>query len=211
MADLKAMAAAVEQGDREAVLRLVQAALAQGTSAEQILNQGLIAAMTTVGERFTRSEIFIPEVLIAARAMTAAMKILEPILVQTGIQPRGKVVIGTVKSDLHDIGKNLVAMMLKGSGFQVTDLGVDVSPERFVTAAREQGAQIVAVSSLLTTTMLNMRDVVKQVRAAGLPAKVIVGGAPVTEAFAKEIGADGYSPDAGSAVRLALELVTAKA
>ena len=211
MADLKAMAAAVEQGDREAVLRLVQAALAQGTSAEQILNQGLIAAMTTVGERFTRSEIFIPEVLIAARAMTAAMKILEPILVQTGIQPRGKVVIGTVKSDLHDIGKNLVAMMLKGSGFQVTDLGVDVSPERFVTAAREQGAQIVAVSSLLTTTMLNMRDVVKQVRAAGLPAKVIVGGAPVTEAFAKEIGADGYSPDAGSAVRLALEQVTAKA
>jgi 5-methyltetrahydrofolate--homocysteine methyltransferase len=211
MADLKAMAAAVEQGDREAVLRLVQAALAQGTSAEQILNQGLIAAMTTVGERFTRSEMFIPEVLIAARAMTAAMKILEPILVQTGIQPRGKVVIGTVKSDLHDIGKNLVAMMLKGSGFQVTDLGVDVSPERFVTAAREQGAQIVAVSSLLTTTMLNMRDVVKQVRAAGLPAKVIVGGAPVTEAFAKEIGADGYSPDAGSAVRLALELVTAKA
>jgi 5-methyltetrahydrofolate--homocysteine methyltransferase len=211
MADLKAMAAAVEQGDREAVLRLVKESLAQKVPAEQILNDGLIAAMTTVGERYTRSEMFIPEVLMSAHAMAAAMTILEPILVQSGVQPRGKVVIGTAKSDLHDIGKNLVAMMLKGGGFQVTDLGVDVSPERFVAAAREQGAQIVAVSSLLTTTMLNMREVVRQVRASALPVKVMVGGAPVTEAYAREIGADGYSPDAGSAVRLALDLVGADA
>jgi 5-methyltetrahydrofolate--homocysteine methyltransferase len=207
MADLVAMAAAVERGDRETVLGLVKAALAEGLPAETILNQGLISAMTTVGERFTRSEIFIPEVMIAARAMTAAMQVLEPILARTGVQPRGRVVIGSAKSDLHDIGKNLVAMMLKGSGFQVTDLGVDVPADRFVAAARQQGAQIVAVSALLTTTMLNMRDVVKGIRAAGLATKVMVGGAPVTEAFAREIGADGYSADAGSAVRLAQDLV----
>jgi 5-methyltetrahydrofolate--homocysteine methyltransferase len=209
MADLTLMAAAVERGDRETVLRLVHEALAEQTGAEAILNQGLISAMTTVGQRFSRGDVFIPEVMIAARAMAAGMQILEPILVRTGVQPRGKVVIGTVKSDLHDIGKNLVAMMLKGNGFQVTDLGVDVSPEKFVAAAREQQAQVVAVSALLTTTMLNMREVVKQMRAAGLPAKVMVGGAPVTESFAREIGADGYSSDAGGAVRLALGLIGA--
>jgi 5-methyltetrahydrofolate--homocysteine methyltransferase len=209
MTDLKAMAAAVELGDRETTLRLVQEALAERTSAEVILNQGLISAMTTVGEKFSRSEIFIPEVLIAARAMTAALQLLEPILAGSGVKPRGKVVIGTVKQDLHDIGKNLVAMMLKGNGFQVTDLGVDVSPERFVSAAREQGAQIVAVSALLTTTMLNMRDVVKAVRAAGLPVKVMIGGAPVTEDFARQVGADGYASDAGRAVSLAQSLVGA--
>jgi 5-methyltetrahydrofolate--homocysteine methyltransferase len=201
------MAAAVERGDRETTLRLVREALAEGTPAETILNSGLIAAMSVVGQKFSRSEIFIPEVLIAARAMSAAMPLLEPILAKAGIQPRGKVVIGTVKSDLHDIGKNLVAMMLKGGGFQVTDLGVDASAEKFVTAAREQGAQIVALSALLTTTMVNMKGTIAALRAAGLPVKIMVGGAPVTEDFARQIGADGYSSDAGGAVQLAMKFV----
>ena len=154
-----------------------------------------------MGQQFTRSEIFIPEVLIAARAMSAAMQLLEPSLVKAGVKPRGKVVIGTVKSDLHDIGKNLVAMMLKGGGFQVIDLGVDASAEKFVAAAREQGAQVVALSALLTTTMVNMKGIIAALKAAGLPVKVMIGGAPVTEAFAREIGADGYAPDAGGAVQ----------
>jgi 5-methyltetrahydrofolate--homocysteine methyltransferase len=207
MADLAAMAAAVERGDREAAVRLVKEALAEKVAPEKVLNEGLIAAMSSVGQKFTRNEIFIPEMLIAARAMTAALQVLEPILVKSGVQPRG---IGTVKQDLHDIGKNLVAMMLKGGGFQVTDLGVDVSPEKFVAAAREQGAQVVALSALLTTTMPNMREVVKALKAAGIAAKVMIGGAPVTQAFADEIGADGYSADAGSAVDLATDLIGAK-
>jgi 5-methyltetrahydrofolate--homocysteine methyltransferase len=210
MADLKAMAAAVERGDRETVVRLTKEALAEKVSAEKILNEGLIAAMNSVGQKFTKNEIFIPEMLIAARAMGAAMQIIEPILVQTGVKPRGKVVVGTVKQDLHDIGKNLVAMMLKGGGFQVTDLGVDVPADKFVAAVKEQGAQVVALSALLTTTMPNMKDVVAALRAAGLKVKVMVGGAPVTQAFATEIGADGYAADAGSAVNLALSLVGTK-
>ena len=210
MADLKAMAAAVEAGDREAAVRLVKEALAEKLPPEKILNEGLIAAMSSVGQKFTRNEIFIPEMLIAARAMSAALQILEPVLVKSGVKPRGKVVIGTVRQDLHDIGKNLVAMMLKGGGFQVTDLGVDVAPEKFVAAVREQGAQVVALSALLTTTMPNMREVVKQLKAAGLKAKVMIGGAPVTQTFADEIGADGYSPDAGSAVDLATSLIGAQ-
>ena len=210
MADLTAMAAAVERGDREAAVRLVKEALAEKVPAEKVLNEGLIAAMSSVGQKFTKNEFFIPEMLIAARAMTAALQILEPVLVRSGVQPRGKVVIGTVRQDLHDIGKNLVAMMLKGGGFQVIDLGVDVAPEKFVAAAREQGAQVVALSALLTTTMLNMKEVVKQLKAAGLKAKVMIGGAPVTQTFADEIGADGYSPDAGSAVDLATSLIGAQ-
>lgn len=208
MADLQAMAAAVERGDRETTLRLVREALADGTPAETILNTGLIAAMTVVGGKFSRSEIFIPEVLIAARAMSAAMPLLEPILAKAGIRPRGKVVIGTVKSDLHDIGKNLVSMMLKGGGFQVTDLGVDVSAEKFVAAARREEAHVVALSALLTTTMVNMKGIIAALRTEGLPVKVIVGGAPVTEDFARQVGADGYAPDAGGAVQLALRFVS---
>jgi 5-methyltetrahydrofolate--homocysteine methyltransferase len=208
LADLQAMAAAVERGDRETTLRLVREALADGTPAETILNTGLIAAMTVVGGKFSRSEIFIPEVLIAARAMSAAMPLLEPILAKAGIRPRGKVVIGTVKSDLHDIGKNLVSMMLKGGGFQVTDLGVDVSAEKFVAAARREEAHVVALSALLTTTMVNMKGIIAALRTEGLPVKVIVGGAPVTEDFARQVGADGYAPDAGGAVQLALRFVS---
>ena len=207
MADLTAMAAAVERGDRESTVRLVKEALAEKVPAEKVLNEGLIAAMSSIGQKFTRNEIFIPEMLIAARAMTAALLVLEPVLVKSGVQPRGKVVIGTVRQDLHDIGKNLVAMMLKGGGFQVTDLGVDVSPEKFVAAAREQGAQVVALSALLTTTMSNMKDVVKALKAAGITAKVMIGGAPVTQSYADEIGADGYAPDAASAVDKANELL----
>ena len=210
MADLTAMAAAVERGDREAAVRLVREALAEKAPPAMILNEGLIAAMSSVGQKFTKNEFFIPEMLIAARAMTAALQILEPVLVKSGVKPRGKVVIGTVRQDLHDIGKNLVAMMLKGGGFQVTDLGVDVAPEKFVASARETGAEVVALSALLTTTMPNMREVVKQLKAAGIKAKVMIGGAPVTQAFADEIGADGYSADAGSAVDLATSLVGAK-
>jgi 5-methyltetrahydrofolate--homocysteine methyltransferase len=208
MADLQAMAQAVERGDRNAAVQAVKDALAAKASPEKILNEGLIAAMSSIGAKFKKNEVFIPEVLIAARAMAGAMEILEPQLVKAGVKPRGKVVIGTVKQDLHDIGKNLVGMMLKGGGFQVIDLGVDVDPQKFVDAAKAQGAQIIALSALLTTTMPNMKAVVQALKTAGAKnIKVIIGGAPVTQAFADEIGADGYAPDAGSAVDLAMSLV----
>jgi len=208
MADLQAMADAVERGDRNAAVQAVNDALAEDLTPEQILNEGLIAGMSSVGVKFKNNEIFIPEVLIAARAMAGAMDILEPKLVETGVRPRGKVVIGTVKQDLHDIGKNLVAMMLKGGGFKVIDLGVDVDPGKFVEAAKKEGAQVVALSALLTTTMPNMKAVIDALRGAGLDGvKVMIGGAPVTQGFADEIGAAGYAPDAGSAVDLATGLV----
>ena len=208
MADLQAMAEAVQRGDRDAAVQTVQDALAAGLEPEQILNEGLIAGMSSVGEKFRNNEIFIPEVLIAARAMSGAMDVLEPKLVETGVEPRGKVVIGTVKQDLHDIGKNLVAMMLKGGGFKVIDLGVDVEPEKFVEAAKGEQAQVVALSALLTTTMPNMRAVVDALQEAGLDGvKVMIGGAPVTQAYADEIGAAGYAPDAGSAVDLVTDLI----
>ena len=209
MASLTAMAQAVEKGDRETTIRLVKEALNEKIPPEKILNEGLIAAMDAIGRKFTKNEIFIPEMLIAARAMNSAMEILEPILVKTGVKPRGKVVIGTIKQDLHDIGKNLVAMMLKGGGFQVMDLGVDVPPQKFVEAVKQGGAQVVALSALLTTTMPNMKEVIGALKAAKLKVKTMIGGAPVTQAFADEIGADGYAADAGSAVDLATKLVGA--
>ena len=211
MADLKAMAQAVERGDRDAAVQAVKDVLAEGLKPEQILNDGLIAAMSSIGEKFKKNEVFIPEVLIAARAMAGAMEVLEPKLVETGVEPRGKVVVGTVKQDLHDIGKNLVAMMLKGGGFKVIDLGVDVDPQKFVDAAKDEQAQIIALSALLTTTMPNMKEVVLAMRKDGLKGvKIIIGGAPVTQAYADEIGADGYAADAGSAVDLAKGLVDGK-
>lgn len=209
MASLTAMAQAVEKGDRETTVRLVKEALNEKIPPKKILNEGLIAAMDAIGRKFTKNEIFIPEMLIAARAMNSAMEILEPILVKTGVKPRGKVVIGTIKQDLHDIGKNLVAMMLKGGGFQVMDLGVDVPPQKFVEAVEQGGAQVVALSALLTTTMPNMKEVIGALKAAKLKVKTMIGGAPVTQAFADEIGADGYAADAGSAVDLATKLVGA--
>jgi 5-methyltetrahydrofolate--homocysteine methyltransferase len=209
MADLAELAAALERGDRDTVVRLVQEAIKEGVGPEQILDKGLIVGMESIGRKFKANEVYVPEVLIAARAMAAGMQILEPLLAASGIKPRGKVVVGTVKQDLHDIGKNLVAMMLKGGGYQVTDVGVDVDPAKFVEAAKKVNADIVALSALLTTTMPNMKAVVDVMRQADLKVKVMIGGAPVTQGYADEIGADGYAPDAASAVDLARSLLGA--
>ena len=208
MADLNAISEALQKGKRKDVEKLVKEALDANTSPKDILEQALIDGMGKVGERFKNNEIFVPEVLIAARAMNTAMTILEPALVKAGIQPVGKIAIGTVKGDLHDIGKNLVAMMFKGAGFRVVDLGTDVTPEKFLAACQEQKCQIVALSALLTTTMPSMKDVVEALKAAGrTDVKVIIGGAPVTQAYADEIGAHGYSADAASAVDLGKKLL----
>lgn len=209
MADLQGIAEAVIRGDREAVGGMTQAAVAEGVSAEQIINEGLIAGMSVVGDKFKKNEFYVPEVLIAARAMHAGMDIIKPLLAESGVQPRGTIAIGTVKGDLHDIGKNLVAMMMEGGGFEVLDLEVDVAPEKFVEAVKEKGAQIVALSALLTTTMPSMKDTIEALKEAGVrdQVKVVIGGAPVTQNYADEIGADGYSPDAASAVDKANELL----
>lgn len=201
---------AVIEGQAKAVVPKVEQALGEGMAAETILNEGLISAMAEVGQLFEDGEFFVPEMLIAARAMSAALDILKPKLVEQGVDPIGRVAIGTVKGDLHDIGKSLVAMMLEGAGFEIMDLGVDVSPEKFVEAI-QNGAQIVAMSALLTTTMPNMKTTIEAINAAGLRETtiVLVGGAPVTDAYAKEIGADGYAPDASAAVRKAKELIAA--
>jgi len=209
MADLAELAAALERGDRDTVVRLVQEAIKEGVRPEQVLDKGLIVGMESIGRKFKANEVYVPEVLIAARAMASGMQILEPLLTASGIKPRGKVVVGTVKQDLHDIGKNLVAMMLKGGGYQVTDVGVDVDPAKFVEAAKKVDADIVAISALLTTTMPNMKAVVDVLKQAGLKVKVMIGGAPVTQGYADEIGADGYAPDAASAVDLARSLLGA--
>ncbi len=206
MADLQALADAVIGGDQKAA-ELTKAALDEGVAPEKILEEGLIAGMNTVGERFKAGEFYIPEVLIAARAMKMAMEILEPKLAEAGVEPLGKAVIGTVKGDLHDIGKNLVMMMLKGAGFEVTDAGTDVSAEDFVAKAKESGAQIVGLSALLTTTMSMMEKTIQSIKESGLATKVMIGGAPVTQNFADKIGADGYAPDAASAVDLAKSLI----
>jgi 5-methyltetrahydrofolate--homocysteine methyltransferase len=198
--------AALIKGKAPEVASLVAQAMQEGKQAVDILNDGLCQGMGDIGERFKKSEIFVPQVLLAARAMKQGLEILKPHLVAAGVQPRATAVIGTVKGDLHDIGKNLVGMMLEGAGFKVVDAGIGVAAETFVKLAQEHRAQIVGVSALLTTTMINMRSVVEAVRAAGLSAKVIIGGAPVTQSFCDEIGADGYSPDAASAAQLAAGL-----
>jgi len=197
---------AVIKGRAPEVVSLVAAALEQGVAASDLLNEGLCAGMGIVGERFKKNEVFVPQVLLAARAMKQGTDLLKPHLIAAGVTPFATAVIGTIKGDLHDIGKNLVGMMLEGAGFKVVDAGIGVAPERFVELAQEHDAKIVGVSALLTTTMVTMRAVVEAVRAAGLPAKVIIGGAPVTQAFCDEIGADGYSPDAASAAELAKRL-----
>jgi len=207
MADLKALADAVIKGDQGTAVEITKAALSEGMAAKSVLEEGLIAGMDVVGARFKKNEIYIPEVLIAARAMKMAMEILEPALAKAGVEPIGKLIIGTVQGDLHDIGKNLVAMMLKGAGFEVIDLGVDVSPEKFVEEAKSNGVQLVGMSALLTTTMPGMEKTIKALQDAGVAAKVMVGGAPVTESFAEKIGAQGFSPDAASAVDTAKSLV----
>ncbi len=205
-ADLATLTAAVEAGNRAVAAELTAAALEDGQDPKAILD-AMTAAMDQVGRRFQDGEIFVPEMLISARAMKAATAILEPALVAAGVTPEFTAVVGTVEGDLHDIGKNLVGMMWKGAGFEVVDLGVNVPAARFVEAARDRNAQIVGLSALLTTTMPNMRAVVEAVRAAGLPAKVVIGGAPTTPEFAAQIGADGQAADAGAAVDLARRLL----
>ena len=191
------------------VKEMTQAAINEGVAVKEILNKGLIAGMAVVGARFKKNECYVPEVLIAARAMNAGMEILQPLLAESGVEPIGKIAIGTVKGDLHDIGKNLVLMMLKGAGFEIDDLGIDVPPEKFISAIKDGGAKVVAMSALLTTTMPGMKDTIEAFEKAGLAgqAKVMIGGAPVTQSYADEIKADGYAPDASSAVDKAKELL----
>ena len=207
MADLKALAEAVIKGDLNTAVAITKQAIAEKMPAGDILKNGLIAGMDVVGVRFKNNEIYIPEVLIAARAMKMAMQVLEPELVKAGVKPIGKFVVGTVQGDLHDIGKNLVAMMMKGAGFEVIDLGVDVTSEKFVEKAKATGAQLVGMSTLLTTTMPKMEKTLKDLKSAGLKAKVMIGGAPVTQNYADKIGADGYAADAASAVDVAKRLI----
>lgn len=197
-------------GENKVVPVKVQAALDAGVDASTILNEGMIAAMAEVGRLFEEGEYYVPEMLISARSMQAGLAVLKPHLMQANIKSAGKVVAGTVKGDLHDIGKNLVCMMLEGAGFEIHDLGTDVSPEKFVAAVQEEEVDIVALSALLTTTMPNMKVTIEALREAGLRerVKVIIGGAPVTDGYAQQIGADGYSPDASRAVSLAKSLLT---
>ncbi|MFH1882066.1 MAG: corrinoid protein, partial [Planctomycetota bacterium] len=206
MADLKALADAVIKGDQSTAVEITKSALEEGTAAKNVLEEGLIAGMDVVGDRFKNNEIYIPEVLIAARAMKMAMEFLEPELIKAGVKPVGKFLVATVQGDLHDIGKNLVAMMLKGAGFEVIDLGVDVSPEKFVEQVKAKGAHLVGMSALLTTTMPGMEKTIKALKEAGVSAKIMIGGAPVTQGYADKIGADGYAADAASAVDMAKSL-----
>jgi 5-methyltetrahydrofolate--homocysteine methyltransferase len=207
--DLQPLVEAVIDGDAPRAESLVDEALSEGVEPATIVNDGLIAAMGTVGERFGRGELYVPEMLYSARAMQNSLSILEPLLAESGSVARGTVVLGTVKGDVHDIGKNIVAIMLKGAGFVVHDLGVDVPPGRFVEAIREHQPDILGLSALLTTTMPTMRSVIETLEQEGIrdTVKVIVGGAPVTEEFAQSIGADGYGRDAGVAATRAGELM----
>lgn len=193
--------------DIEKVKQLVQRELDSGASIEAVLNDGLIAAMDEVGQKFSDGDLFVPEMLRAAHAMKGGLAILKPLLAGKASVSRGTIVIGSVKGDLHDIGKNLVSMMFEGAGYQVHDIGVDITPEAFVDAAREHHAQVVALSALLTTTMPSMKTTVEAIKQAGIPAKTIIGGAPVTQAFADKIGADGYADDAPGAVELVKKLI----
>ncbi len=207
MSDLKALADAIIKGDQKAAVEITKAALEEGTAAKSVLDEGLIAGMGIVGSRFKKNEIYIPEVLIAACAMKSAVEILEPELARAGIEPIGKFLIGTVQGDLHDIGKNLVAMMLKGAGFEVVDLGVDVAVEEFVEQTKARGVELVGMSTLLTTTMPVMEKTLNALKDAGVSAKVMIGGAAVTQSYADKIGANGYAADAASAVDVAKSLV----
>ena len=201
----------LQKGRAKAVKQLVQQAIDEGLPAGQILDEGLLSGMSVIGEKFKRNEVFVPEVLVAARAMNMGAQLLKPLLAVEGVKATGKVCIGTVKGDLHDIGKNLVKMMMEGKGLEVIDLGTDVAPETFVETAKNEGCQIICCSALLTTTMGVMEEVVQKAAEAGIrdKVKIMVGGAPVTESFAKKIGADMYTPDAASAADCAVELCRA--
>lgn len=209
MANFREIADVLKAGNAPKVKEMVQTALDEGVEPADIVNQALIVGMGEIGVLFKNNEVYVPEVLIAARAMQSGLSILKPLLIEKDVKPVGKVVLGTVKGDLHDIGKNLVGMMLEGAGFEVVDLGIDVSPDKFVEGIKNSGAECIAMSALLTTTMPGMKDTIEAVKAAGLRdhVKIMVGGAPVTKSFSDEIGADGYAPDAASAADLAKELI----
>jgi 5-methyltetrahydrofolate--homocysteine methyltransferase len=209
MLDPKEFYKALREVDTAPIEELVKKAISQGLSAQTILNEGMIAGMTLIGQEFKARELWVPDVLLSARNMHRGIEILKPLFPQGAEGAKGKILLGTVKGDIHDIGKNLVAIMMSGSGFEVIDLGIDVSVEKFMAAIREHKPQIVGLSALLTTTMMEMSKVIEAVKASSLSPKpyVMIGGAPVTEAFAKEIGADGYGADAVSGVEAALKLV----
>jgi 5-methyltetrahydrofolate--homocysteine methyltransferase len=207
MADFKGIAETLIEGNADKVKELVQAAIDENIEPKKILDEGLIAGMEVVGVRFKNCEIYVPEVLVSARAMHAGMDILEPLLAKSGVKAKGTFVIGTVKGDLHDIGKNLVGMMLKGAGWKVVDLGVDIDADKFVETAIVEDADVVGLSALLTTTMVNMKGVIELAKAKDCKARFVVGGAPLTKSYADEIGADGYAPDAATAVEIVQSLV----
>jgi 5-methyltetrahydrofolate--homocysteine methyltransferase len=199
----------VQKGNSESVEELTKKALSEDISAEEILNNGLVAGMNIVSKKFKNNEIFIPEVLISAKSMYSGLGIIKPLLAEANVQSKGKIVIGTVKGDLHDIGKNIVAMLLQGAGFDVVDLGADVPKEKFLEFIKNEGANILGMSALLTTTMIYMKETIEALKNAGLRenVKIIIGGAPVTESYAAQIDADGYAPDAASAVDLTKKLI----
>ncbi len=209
MAELEQISEMMQKGKAKEVKDLCQEALEQGMAAQTILDDALLAAMSIVGEKFKNNQVFVPEVLIAARAMNAGLEILKPELEAGGAEAKGKVVIGTVKGDLHDIGKNLVKIMIEGKGLEVIDLGTDVAPEKYIETAKAEGAQIIALSALLTTTMTQMENVVKAATDAGIrdDVTIMIGGAPVTQSFCESIGADIYTPDAATAAEKAMEVV----
>ena len=211
MNDQHPLTQAIIAGKRKEIPALVSQCLAAGETAGAIVEHRLVPGMAIVGEQFKRNEIFVPEMLIAARAMKEALKVLEPLLAAAGIKPEHNAVIGTVEGDLHDIGKNLVAMMWKGANIDVIDLGVNVSPAKFVEAVKQHQPKLVGLSALLTTTMPAMRDTVKAIRETGVAVKIVIGGAPITPEYAREIGADGFAADAGSAVDTAMALVQGRA
>ena len=197
----------IQKGDLNKASELTQIALNQNISPQDILDNALIKGMTMIGDKFKRNEVFVPEMLIAARAMNKALEILEPEMIKNNVENKGTIVLGTVKGDLHDIGKNLVGIMFKGAGYKVIDLGTDVSPEKFIENAEENKADLIGLSALLTTTMVNMKEVIDLIKGSNLKSKILVGGAPLTDNFAKEINADGYAPDAVSAVEIGRNLV----
>lgn len=209
MAKYQDLANSIIAGDNVKSREIAQKLVDEGVTAIEILNNGLMPGMNVVGKKFKANEIYIPEVLVAARAMHAAMDVIKPLLIESDAQTRGTVVIGTVQGDLHDIGKNLVAMMLEGGGFAVTDIGADVSAEKFVEEAKKNNANLVGMSALLTTTMTGMKEVIEMFRADDniKDVKIMIGGAPITQEYADKIGADGYAPDAASAVDLAANLL----
>ena len=209
MSDLKVLAEAVIRGDGKTVKELTKKMIDSGVNPMQIINEGLIAGMNVVGIRFKAGDMYVPEVLMSAKAMNIGVELVKPLILETDMPSAGKVIMGTVRGDMHDIGKNLCIMLLESNGFKVIDLGVDVQPEAFVKAAKEHNAQVIGLSALLTTTMLNMKETLAVLEEEGIrdKVKVIIGGAPITQTFAYQIGADGYVADAGSAVDLCKQLV----